>query len=332
MKQRKFRLQGAAVCAIVAVAGIVACGDDSTSPGGSDAAEMEAGNVLPLDGSSPDSAVHDATTSTEASSTPDASSDASSPPDASSPDASMPDASSDASPPPEASSLEASSAAEASAAQDSGDAAAPDADGAASPGQLQLCALWDTDFQLSESDASASQATYDRTQWWGYAIGLNFTFDLTNDCLISAMFNDVANMDPFMYSNEITTFTIPFMGCAGSSDAGAQTYGPITVDSMLAEHVFSTADIALLSAHYVTAVTETLQCGGPCPPNDGTLGPANDTPNFPTMPALTEEQLSGIQAKINALGATFSNKVTSSTYTYNSCPADAGLDAPDDGG
>lgn len=50
------------------------------------------------------------------------------------------------------------------------------------------------------------------------------------------------------------------------------------------------------------------------------------------MPALTEEQLSAIRAKINALGATYQNKVTSSTYTYDTCPADAGTDAPADGG
>jgi hypothetical protein len=201
-----------------------------------------------------------------------------------------------------------------------------DADASMAPAVPQLCTLWDTDFGLNEADASAIDAQYDRVQWWGYSIITNFGVVAGIDCAINSIFGNVSDN----YENALVTFAIQLMGCSVPADAGALAYA-ITNDPGLAGIVFSTTDVNELSADFMAGVTQTLSCGGPCPPNDGTLP---NGMNFPPLPALSADQIGAISAELYFLGQNAPNTAVGSNFSNSSCPppTDAGTDASPDGG
>jgi hypothetical protein len=320
MNRRKSGLQGVALCALVAAAALSGCSGDDASPGGSDAAGDtstggDAGSP-PSDGAVAPDATSDSASTADSGSTADAASMADSP--------STSDSAADASSSDSASSADVTSASDSAA--DAAGLDGSDADASMAPVPPQLCTLWDTDFQLNEADASAIDAQYDRTQWWGYSIATNFAVVAGNDCTINAMFGNVSDN----YLNAIVTFAIQLMGCSVPTDGGALTYA-ITSDPGLAGVVFSTTDVNQLSADFAAGVTQTLSCGGPCPPNDGTLP---NQMNFPPMPALTPDQVGAINAELYFLGQNAPNTAVGSNYSNSSCPppGDAGTDASPDGG
>jgi hypothetical protein len=321
MNRRKSGLQGAALFALVAAAGLWGCSGDDASPGGSDAAGDtstggDAGSTSSPDGAAAPDATPDSAFTSDAPSPTDSSPATDSAADASSSDsASTADVAADVTPASDATT-------------DATGVDASDGDASAAPALPQLCTLWDTDFQLNEADASAMDAYYDRTQWWGYSIATNFAQLGFDDCSINAIFSEVS--DTGAYVNAIATFAIQLMGCSLPTDAGALGYA-ITNDPGLAGIVFSTTDVNQLSADFMAGVTQTLSCGGPCPPNDGTL--PNDM-NFPPMPALSADQIGAINAELYFLGQNAPNTAVGSHYSNSSCPppSDAGTDASPDGG
>jgi hypothetical protein len=177
---------------------------------------------------------------------------------------------------------------------------------------------------LSIADASANQAAYQRTQWWDYAINANFINDVSNDCRINGI---GAIVDPFGWASSLSPWTLQFLGCPAPGDAGALSYTGI-IPAELMGHTFTNADLDVFSALYIQAIAETLTCGGPCPPNDGTLGPANDQPNFTNLPALTADQASVINAQIAYLQSMY-GATNFNAYTESTC-IDAGPDAAPD--
>jgi hypothetical protein len=325
MNRRKSGLQGAALFALVAAAGLWGCSGDDVSPGSSDAAgdaatDGDAGSTSSTDGAAapdatPDSALtSDAPSLTDSPLATDSAADASPGDSASSADMTAADSTTDA------------TGVDGSGSSGTSGGMGGDADASMAPALPQLCTLWDTDFNLNEADASATDAQYDRTQWWGYSITTNFGVVAGSDCAINAMFGNVSDN----YENAITTFAIQLMGCSVPTDAGALAYA-ITNDPGLAGIVFSTTDVNQLSADFMAGVTQTLSCGGPCPPNDGTLP---NQMNFPPMPALSADQIGAINAELYFLGQNAPNTAVGSNFSNSSCPppTDAGTDASPDGG
>jgi hypothetical protein len=201
---------------------------------------------------------------------------------------------------------------------DSSDARGADAD-AAPLAPLQWCPMLDSDWGIDTDAAGCATSTTsrcpDRANNWvadivpnNYAVG-----GLTTDCRISAMLAGFSAQDGIDYNNQLSTWTLALFGCPEPSDGAALPFGLIPPTQ--SGHVFSSADLKLLSDLYVQAVNDAI---------------ASPTPGT-TPPSLTQSQLDQLNAQLAAQAAAVPNRFASSTYTFDSCP-DASSDGGADGG
>jgi hypothetical protein len=201
-------------------------------------------------------------------------------------------------------------------ARDAGaDQTAADGGDAAQVTPVELCPVLDNDWGLS-TDAAASCATQtitaacpDRLDSWSLNIVSDYgTGNVATDCRISSMFTLMSNSDISQYSNDLLYWTLAFFGCPAqpSVDAGPFQYG--LIPRSLASHVFTTADLQLLSSFYVQAVQQAI-----------TVDQA--------LPDLTATQYAQINAQLAAWAAEVPDTQPSSVYSFDSCATDAGSES-----
>ncbi|MGA7122073.1 MAG: hypothetical protein WBY94_18345 [Polyangiaceae bacterium] len=202
-----------------------------------------------------------------------------------------------------------------SARDSSPDQTAADGSDAGQVTPVELCPVLDNDWSLPAADA-ASCATQtitavcpDRLDSWSLDIVTDYgTGNVATDCRISSMFTLMTNSDISQYSNDLLYWTLAFFGCPAqpSVDSGSFQYG--LIPRSLASHVFTTADLQLLSSFYVQAVQQAITV------DQG-------------LPDLTATQYAQINAQLAAWAAEVPDTQPSSVYSFGSCATDAGTES-----
>jgi hypothetical protein len=169
---------------------------------------------------------------------------------------------------------------------------------------LALCPLLDLNF-LGESQGSACDlvsspdCTENRVDTWSNAIALDYALGAANDCHFGGWAGLLTGGDVADWLNGLLAFNLYFFGCPAT---GTVT-GPLAfqlVPPALASHTWTTADLNLLSTFYSAGVAQALSDNG--------------------SPPLTAAQAAAVNAQLAALVAAFPNKVTSSNFTFSTCP------------
>ncbi len=172
------------------------------------------------------------------------------------------------------------------------------------PAPLALCPLLSTEFTGESGGAvCATQTTSscpDAVGTWDSAIVLDFGTLVTSDCRFGQWSTGLlTSTDVINYLVDLTSFTLQFFGCPFVG----QLTGPLAfqvIPAALASRTFTTADLQTLSSLYVQAINQAISDNG--------------------SPALTPAQLASINAQLTFLQGTVAHQVTSSTFTFSTCP------------
>jgi len=146
----------------------------------------------------------------------------------------------------------------------------------------------------------------DRLTTWADAIAFSYLIALDGECRIRDLVVPLSEDEQINYVNHMLGWTLEFFGCPTEmTDASTLTYGLTETGT---DHVFTTADLALLSSLFVSALEQAVSEAG--------------------ADALTEPQLAAIREQLAALASMKSAVVKSDLYTLEACtPSDAGADA-----
>jgi hypothetical protein len=169
---------------------------------------------------------------------------------------------------------------------------------------LALCPLLDEAF-LGESQGAACDlvsspdCAENRVGTWADAITLDYAIAVSGDCRFGQWASLLDGNDVATWLNDLLAFNLYFFGCPAT---GTVT-GPLSfslIPPALASRTFTTADLAALSATFSAAVAQALSDNG--------------------SPPLTAAQTSAVNAQLAALAAAVPGTVSSSTFTFSTCP------------
>jgi hypothetical protein len=174
------------------------------------------------------------------------------------------------------------------------------------PGPLDLCPLFDEEFIGEDGGAACAHVTTascpDRVDTWVSSIVFDFAIAVTSDCRFGQWAPPLlSNDDVVNYLNDLTAFTLQFMGCPADTTTTPLTFG--LIPSALDGDRFTTADLLALSEAYTQAVSQALSDNG--------------------SPPLTAAQLDQIEAKLLRLARHVPKTVPSRHFTFSTCDADA---------
>ncbi|MGD0676739.1 MAG: hypothetical protein ABSC94_15100 [Polyangiaceae bacterium] len=215
-----------------------------------------------------------------------------------------------------------------------GEGPTPDAssEADAGPPELQMCetldAIWGIQTDAGGCDTETTGACPDRADNWVAGIEDSFgtcalatppdqaSQDSPSDCRVFEIFNATENGGVLTddeqndwVQNTLPAFILAFFGCPQvGADAGPLAYG--LIPGALSSHVFTTADLTLISSYFSTSVQQAVSGAG------GTL---------------TQDQIAAINAQLAYLQTTVSS-VDSTQYSYGDTCSDAGTDAAPDAG
>jgi hypothetical protein len=196
------------------------------------------------------------------------------------------------------------------------DGSMADANDAAPLAPLQWCPMLDSWWGLNDGGAmcatQTTQSCPDRAGTWAGNIEMDFLVALTSDCRLAEMADtrQMTNDQVAAYTNQVLAWTMTFFGCPlDMNDAGPSKFGLIP-EARWGTHIFTTADLQALSDLYLNA---------------GIGGALSDM----GLPALTADQTTQITAQLTSYAAQVPNTQTAPTFTFDTCPADAGSDAAD---
>jgi len=146
----------------------------------------------------------------------------------------------------------------------------------------------------------------DRLTTWADAIAFSYLIALDGECRIRDLVVPLSEDEQINYVNHMLGWTLEFFGCPSEmTDASTLTYGLTETGT---DHVFTTADMDLLSSLFVGALEQAVSEAG--------------------ADALSEAQLAAIREQLAALASMKSAVVKSDLYTLEACtPSDAGADA-----
>ena len=192
------------------------------------------------------------------------------------------------------------------------EAAAPDAAPDAADLALHMCGYFDDAFGISQPDAgqcvdaTPPSCPIDRFNTWSqYFLGYFAMGNINTDCRINGMFATLTTQDQIDFGNYLIAWNLAFLGCPDVTVTPPPlTYG--LLPTPLASHTFTTADLRLISQYYIASYDAGLADAG--------------------LPALTQTQKDQMDAQLAALEQGVPNKVTASTYSFDSCAPDAGSD------
>lgn len=175
-------------------------------------------------------------------------------------------------------------------------------DVAVAPPPPALCAAFDSSYALMEADASAAAAEFDRANSWGSDIISEFSNVATSDCRLGN-FTFTSNAAAVAYANELVVWVQTLVGCPVAALADAGFAGYALIPTPFATHVFTTADLDLLSAFMLIAIQQTAV-------DDG-------------LPPLTPSQSNAIAAELAYEQTATPLWIVSPSYTFSTC-SDAG--------
>jgi hypothetical protein len=168
---------------------------------------------------------------------------------------------------------------------------------------LALCSTLDRIWGLSPGG--------DRASAWGRDIAQQFANGLVNDCRINNIALSLSNDQQVDYINLLIGWTVSFMGCPDSPDAGVVSdFGPAENGT---SHVFTTADLALLSTLYAAGVDVAV------------AAELTSNPDAGAAPLTTSDE-AAIRTLLAQLAARVPGVVSSPVYSYNSCSDDGGAE------
>jgi len=174
------------------------------------------------------------------------------------------------------------------------------------PRPLDLCPLLDSDFIGQDGGAACAHVTTsscpDRLNSWVSPIVFDFAILVTNDCRFGEWAPPLlTDADVVTYLNDLTAFTLQFMGCPEEGTATPLTFG--LIPAALEGQRFTTADLEALAQAYVDAVAQALSDQG--------------------SPPLSAFRLVELRAKLLRLASHVPNTVASSSFTFSTCAPDA---------
>jgi hypothetical protein len=182
-------------------------------------------------------------------------------------------------------------------------------DGAIAP-MASMCLQLDDMFGIATDAGGCANQTGDNCPdradgGWGAAFQQDYFFstNVQTDCHISNMFMD-PNVDGANYFINFTAWAVAFFGCPDPNSAyPTRIFG--LVPPGLENHVFTTADLQLLSSYWEQAIALTLSDSG--------------------LPPFTTDQNAAIHTELQRLSAMLQPE-SSNRYTFDACPADGGAD------
>ena len=175
------------------------------------------------------------------------------------------------------------------------------------PRPFDFCPLFDSEVLGQDGGASCVHVTTDscpdRVDSWDSEIVFDFASVVTSDCRFGQWGPPLlSDTDVVNYLNDLTAFTLQFMGCAEEGTTTPLTFG--LIPSALEGHRFTTADLEVLAETYTEQVNQALADFGAAP--------------------LSTQQLNEIHAKLLRLALHVPNVVPSRHFTFSTCAPDAG--------
>jgi hypothetical protein len=170
---------------------------------------------------------------------------------------------------------------------------------------LALCPLMDLNF-LGESQGSACDlvsspdCTVNRVDTWSNTFTLDYAIAVSGDCRFGQWASLLNSSDVATWLNDLLAFNLYFFGCPATGTVTAPLSFSGLIPEALASRTFTTADLGALSATFSAAIAQGLSDNG--------------------SPPLTAAQAASVNAQLAALAAAYPNKVTSSTFTFSTCP------------
>jgi hypothetical protein len=175
------------------------------------------------------------------------------------------------------------------------------------PKPLDLCPLFDNEVIGEDGGASCARVTAptcpDRVDTWDGEIVFDFASAVTSDCRFGEWAPPLLNdTDVINYLNDLSAFTLQFMGCPTEGTDTPLTFA--LIPSSLAGHPFTTADLEALAEAYTAAVSQSLADFGAAP--------------------LPAGELNEIHAKLLRLALHVPHTALSGHFTFSTCAPDAG--------
>jgi hypothetical protein len=175
------------------------------------------------------------------------------------------------------------------------------------PVHVQLCPQLDVDWDIATDAGGCATTTNntcgDRGGTWGTALAEAFAGLVSGDCRISRLLEGLDGTTGPEYLIQLATFNLAFYGCPDPT----LTTGFDLIPATQSGHVFTTADMRVMSELYVQSLVGTLEDAA--------------------LPPVASQELVDIDAQIARQAAAVPGTVTSSNYTLSSCPDDAGTGA-----
>jgi hypothetical protein len=172
--------------------------------------------------------------------------------------------------------------------------------------QVEMCLALDSAWGNASDAAGCATTTNnncpDRVsdgRWGGdFTNAFIFVGNITTDCRIMDIFTGA---DFGEYLNQILNFNVAFFGCPDPSYSTAPLAFSLIPSNQI-NHIFTTADLRLLSDYYVQGLIDGRDTHG----------------------TFTSGELTQIRAQLDGLAAGVAGTQTSSLYTFSTCADDAG--------